>query len=82
MHNLIKLRISRYICNPKFCVIPYVYGGTIDYISLLQLSVGKATPKHMPCSPFYYYFVGLAYQGQDIVFRFIIENNSLMDFDP
>jgi hypothetical protein len=27
------------------------------------------------------YFIGLAYQGKDIVFRFIIEyNSSLMDF--
>jgi hypothetical protein len=26
--------------------------------------------------------VGLAYQGKDIVFRFIIEYNSLMDFGP
>jgi hypothetical protein len=27
-------------------------------------------------------FVGLAYQGKDIVFRFIIECSSLMDFGP
>jgi hypothetical protein len=27
-------------------------------------------------------FIGLAYQGKDIVFRFIIEYRSLMDFDP
>ncbi len=27
-------------------------------------------------------FVGLAYQGKDIVFRFIIEYSSLMDFGP
>jgi hypothetical protein len=27
-------------------------------------------------------FIGLAYQGNDIVFRFIIEYNSLMDFGP
>jgi hypothetical protein len=27
-------------------------------------------------------FVGLAYQGEDIVFRFIIEYSSLMDFNP
>jgi hypothetical protein len=26
--------------------------------------------------------VGLAYQGNDIVFRFIIEFSSLMDFGP
>jgi hypothetical protein len=25
-------------------------------------------------------FIGLAYQGKDIVFRFIIEYESLMDF--
>jgi hypothetical protein len=27
-------------------------------------------------------FVGLGYQGKDIVFRFIIEYSSLMDFGP
>jgi hypothetical protein len=27
-------------------------------------------------------FVGLALVGKDIVFRFIIEYSSLMDFDP
>jgi hypothetical protein len=27
-------------------------------------------------------FVGHAYQGKDIVFRFIIEHNSLRDFGP
>jgi hypothetical protein len=27
-------------------------------------------------------FVGLAYQGKDFVFRFIIEYSSLMDFGP
>jgi hypothetical protein len=27
-------------------------------------------------------FVGLAYQGKDIVFRFIKEYSSLMDFGP
>jgi hypothetical protein len=27
-------------------------------------------------------FVGFAYQGKDIVFRFIIEYSSLMDFGP
>jgi hypothetical protein len=27
-------------------------------------------------------FAGLAYQGKNIVFRFIIEYSSLMDFGP
>jgi hypothetical protein len=27
-------------------------------------------------------FIGLAYQGKDIVFRLIIEYNSLRDFGP
>jgi hypothetical protein len=27
-------------------------------------------------------FIGLVYQGKDIVFRFIIEYSSLMDFGP
>jgi hypothetical protein len=29
---------------------------------------------------FFFKFVGLAYQGKDIVFRFIIEYSSLRDF--
>jgi hypothetical protein len=34
-------------------------------------------------SPSGVYFIGLvAYQGKDIVFRFIIEYHSLMDFGP
>jgi hypothetical protein len=28
------------------------------------------------------HFVGLAYKGKDIVFRFIIDYGSLMDFGP
>jgi hypothetical protein len=31
---------------------------------------------------FFSQFVRLAYQGKDIVFRFIIEYSSLMDFGP
>jgi hypothetical protein len=27
-------------------------------------------------------FIGLAYQGKNIVFRFVIEYNSLRDFGP
>jgi hypothetical protein len=27
-------------------------------------------------------FIGLAYQGKDIVFRFIVEYSSLRDFGP
>jgi hypothetical protein len=30
----------------------------------------------------YHKFIDLAYQGKDIVFRFIIEYSSLMDFGP
>jgi hypothetical protein len=33
-------------------------------------------------SSYRYMFVGIAYQGKDIVFRFIIEYSSLMDFGP
>jgi hypothetical protein len=33
-------------------------------------------------SIWYVFFVGLAYQGKDIVFRFIIEYSRLMDFGP
>jgi hypothetical protein len=30
----------------------------------------------------FFFFFGIAYQGRDIVFGFIIEYNSLMDFGP
>jgi hypothetical protein len=33
-------------------------------------------------SIWYVFFVGLAYQDKDIVFRFIIEYSRLMDFGP
>ncbi len=36
----------------------------------------------MTTNPNHLYFVGLAYQGKDVVFRFIIEYSSLMDFGP
>ncbi len=38
--------------------------------------VGSSSPRHTTV------FVGLAYQGKDIVFRFIIEYSGLMDFGP
>jgi hypothetical protein len=31
---------------------------------------------------FGFHFYGIAYKGKDIMFRFIIEYNSLMDFGP
>ncbi len=38
--------------------------------------VGSSSPWHTIV------FVGLAYQGKDIVFRFIIEYSGLLDFGP
>jgi hypothetical protein len=38
--------------------------------------VDSSSPWHTPV------FVGRAYQGKDIVFRFIIEYSGLMDFGP
>jgi hypothetical protein len=38
--------------------------------------------KHWDCWIWWSNFVGLAYQGKDIVFRFIIEYSSLRDFGP
>jgi hypothetical protein len=38
---------------------------------------------HVTCEAWCGYFIGLAYQVKDIVFRFIIEyNSSLRDFGP
>jgi len=48
-------------------------------------------PPSLPCPqttltqmdlPFPSTFVGVAYEGKDIVFRFVIEYSSLKDFDP
>jgi hypothetical protein len=36
----------------------------------------------MPSKRLLLQFIGLAYQGKDIVFRFIIEYSSLRDFGP
>jgi hypothetical protein len=46
--------------------------GTIDQEELESLS----------CSPNMKWFAGFAYQGKDIVFRFIMEHSSLRDFGP
>ncbi len=40
-----------------------------------NVPIAKATTTAMS-------FIGFAYQGKDIVFRFIIEYNSLRDFGP
>jgi hypothetical protein len=45
----------------------YIYKG-----SEMQLSISHCSTS----------FVGLAYQGKDIMFRFIIEYSSLRDFGP
>jgi hypothetical protein len=53
---------------------------------ILSFSTLKVCAKHMKECPKVFerlLFVDLAYyQGKDIVFRFIIEYNSLMDFFP
>jgi hypothetical protein len=36
----------------------------------------------IPSKRLFLQFIGLAYQGKDIVFRFIIEYSSLRDIDP
>jgi len=42
----------------------------------------RPTLYQVPTNSFFFRFVGLAYQGKDIVFRFIIEYSSLMGFGP
>jgi hypothetical protein len=44
----------------------------------------STSPKKEPAypSPSLFFFVGLSYQGKDIVLRFIIEYSSLRDFGP
>jgi hypothetical protein len=53
-----------------------------------MLSLTKVIAQFNTRSPLVQYidwsrwFVGLAYQGKDIVFRFIVEYSSLRDFGP
>jgi hypothetical protein len=53
------------------CFIFIVQGGEKQGLGRLRIMGRKR-----------FEFVGLAYQGKDIVFRFIIEYSSLMDFGP
>ncbi len=55
---------------------PLVYGLRFTFIEKIQEWTSA-----QPCL-IYMLFVGLAYQGKDIVFRFIIEYSSLRDFGP
>jgi hypothetical protein len=50
---------------------------------LVSLEEEESYNKNICVSLFYVvFFIGLAYQGKDIVFRFIIEYSSLRDFGP
>jgi hypothetical protein len=53
-----------------------VYGLGFKFIEKIQECTNA-----QPCL-IYMLFVGLAYQGKDIVFKFIIEYSSLRDFGP
>jgi len=50
--------------------------------SLSQLFKQLFPPHEFQALHISFLFVGFAYQGKDIVFRFIIKHNSLMDFAP
>jgi hypothetical protein len=55
--------------------------GWMILIQLLLLSISihvVVARTELLCST----FIGLAYQGNDIVFRFIVEYSSLRDFGP
>jgi hypothetical protein len=47
----------------------------------LELEEEESYNKNIFVSLFYvFFFIGVAYQGKDIVFRFIVEYSSLRDF--
>jgi len=48
----------------------------------LWIELSTIYNKVMTTNPNHLYFVGLTYQGKDVVFRFIIEYSRLMDFGP
>jgi hypothetical protein len=56
----------------KFSVMPWQFRGRSCFGDILNLN------SYMNNS----LFIGFAYQGKDIVFRFIIEYSSLRDFSP
>jgi len=55
----------------NFINILNIYFGA--YMKIRMLIINQIT---------FFDFFGLAYQGKDIVFRFVIEYNSLRDFGP
>jgi len=50
--------------------------------SLFQLSKQCFSTHQFQALHISFHFVGLVYQGKDIVFKFIIEYNNLMKFAP
>jgi hypothetical protein len=70
--------------------------GEPDGVTVVRYIIGKLQRDHFPVvhpyleeleghpllTLFVCLFVGLAYHGKDIVFRFIIEYSSLRDFGP
>jgi len=53
-------------------------------ISFKKTFLNANFTRHSLCILLFWFsfFFGITYQGEDIVFRFIIEYNSLMDFGP
>jgi hypothetical protein len=64
---------------------PYIYEPCIslDFLnSLIVKLLANLQTLVDPWQKTILLFIGLAYQGKDIVFRFIIEYTSLRDFGP
>jgi hypothetical protein len=69
------LRLSGFTCafDPTWGILAYVFFFSVSSLILAKLLFFHGYSVEVS-------FVGLAYQGKDIVFRFIIEYSSLMDF--
>jgi hypothetical protein len=71
------LRLSESTCafHPTWGILAYFFFFSVSSLILAKLLFYHGYSVKIS-------FVGLAYQGKDIVFRFSIEYSSLMDFSP
>jgi hypothetical protein len=81
-----ELLLYEKFCPPiffSFFFPPFAMNFVYHFVCLCKRSVHSIQVEKSPFGfHYYYYFVGLAYQCKDIVFRFIIEYSSLRDFGP
>jgi len=71
------------LCGPHDGASKVRIGAKIDPSPIHTYTVQEVrTCSLLGCPILFMWFFGLDYKGEDIVFRFIIECSSLMDFGP